>query len=465
LSRRHNEDNPFEVDDSGLALAVLHLSTNRDALVTEELPRKRESGERSELYHALIAANWALVLPVLSEDSVIGIIALGPKLSGDPYYPQDLDLLMTLANQAGIAIKNAQLYAEVVLANEYIENIVATIESGVIAISGAGEVAMFNRAAEQLTGLAAQDVKGRPVSVLPACLREALVASVADGQQRTEPEIELPSAVAKVKPKPVICTTSPLRDPTGSVLGAVTVFSDLTPLKELEVERRRAERLAYFEVLASGIGHEIKNPLVAIKTFAQLLPRRHHDERFVEDFGKVVTREIGRMESLVDRLRTLSRPGERPRHPLDLRGPLGEALEFLQPAFDDKGVVLASTIADGPCVVLGDHAELSQVFLNLLLNAQEATPNAGRVDVELSRGEHHVRFVVADTGPGIPAELLERVFDPFFTTKDHGSGLGLAICAGIAQGHGARLRAENRPSGGAIFSLEFPVAAASSIPA
>jgi signal transduction histidine kinase len=243
------------------------------------------------------------------------------------------------------------------------------------------------------------------------------------------------------------------------------VFSDLTPLKELEVERRRAERLAYFEVLASGIGHEIKNPLVAIKTFAQLLPRRHHDERFVEDFGKVVTREIGRMESLVDRLRTLSRPGERPRHPLDLRGPLGEALEFLQPAFDDKGVALASTIADGPCVVLGDHAELSQVFLNLLLNAQEATPNGGRVDVELSRGDHHVRFVVADTGPGIPAELLERVFDPFFTTKDHGSGLGLAICAGIAQAHGARLRAENRPMGGAIFSLEFPVAAATSIPA
>jgi PAS domain S-box-containing protein len=465
VSRRHHEDNPFEVDDSALALIVLHLTTSRDALVTEELPRKRESGERNELYHALTAANWALVLPVLSEDAVIGIIALGPKLSGDPYYPQDFDLLMTLANQAGIAIKNAQLYAEVVLANEYIENIVATIESGVIAISDAGEVAMFNRAAEQMTGLSAQDVKGRPASVLPACLREGLVASVADGQQRTEPEIELPNVVADVKPKPVICTTSPLRDPTGSVLGAVTVFSDLTPLKELEIERRRAERLAYFEVLASGIGHEIKNPLVAIKTFAQLLPRRHHDERFVEDFGKVVTREIGRMESLVDRLRTLSRPGERPRHPLDLRGPLGEALEFLQPAFDDKGVALVSTIADGPCVVLGDHAELSQVFLNLLLNAQEATPNGGRVDVELSRGDHHVRFVVADTGPGIAAELLERVFDPFFTTKDHGSGLGLAICAGIAQAHGARLRAENRPTGGAIFSLEFPVAAASSIPA
>jgi PAS domain S-box-containing protein len=417
------------------------------------------------LCDALVAANWALVLPVVSEHSVIGLIALGPKLSGDAYYPQDLDLLMTLANQAGIAIKNAQLYAEVVLANEYIDNIVATIESGVIAVNGSGEIAMFNRAAEQLTGLAALDVNGRHAAALPVALCDALLATVADGRQRTEPEIDLPNVAEAAKAKPVICTTSPLRDPAGSVLGAVTVFSDLTPLKELEIERRRAERLAYFEVLASGIGHEIKNPLVAIKTFAQLLPRRHHDARFVEDFGKVVTREIGRMESLVDRLRALSRPGERPRHPLDLRAPLGEALEFLQPAFDDKGVTLAGRVPDDVCIILGDHAEMEQVFLNLIMNAQEATPAGGRVDVELARTHQHVRVVVADTGPGIPPELLERVFDPFFTTKDHGSGLGLAICAGIAQAHGARLRVENRPGGGAIFYLEFPVTALSSIPA
>lgn len=432
-------------------------------LVADEVIRERP--QSIALCDALVAANWALVLPVVSEHSVIGLIALGPKLSGDPYYPQDLDLLMTLANQAGIAIKNAQLYAEVVLANEYIDNIVATIESGVIAVNGAGEVAMFNRAAEQLTGLAAQDVKGRHAAALPVALCDALLATVADRRQRTEPEIELPNVAEAAKAKPVICTTSPLRDPAGNVLGAVTVFSDLTPLKELEIERRRAERLAYFEVLASGIGHEIKNPLVAIKTFAQLLPRRHHDARFVEDFGKVVTREIGRMESLVDRLRALSRPGERPRHPLDLRAPLGEALEFLRPAFDDKGVTLAAHAPDDVCIILGDHAEMEQVFLNLIMNAQEATPAGGRVDVELARTHQHVRVVVADTGPGIPPELLERVFDPFFTTKDHGSGLGLAICAGIAQAHGARLRVENRPGGGAIFSLEFPVTALSSIPA
>jgi signal transduction histidine kinase len=259
---------------------------------------------------------------------------------------------------------------------------------------------------------------------------------------------------------PVICTTSPLRDPDGTVLGAVAVFSDLTPLKELEVERRRAERLAYFEVLASGLAHEIKNPLVAIKTFTQLLPRRRNDDRFIEDFGRVATREMERMERLLERLRTLSRPGDRPRHPLDVRAPIRQALESLQPACDEKNVTVIASLGPAPCMVRGDHGELEQLFLNLFMNAHEATPPGGSLMIDLARADEQVAITVADTGPGIPADLLERVFDPFFTTKQRGSGLGLTICAGIAQTHGARLRAGNRVTGGASFSVEFPLVAA-----
>ena len=127
---------------------------------------------------------------------------------------------------------------------------------------------------------------------------------------------------------------------------AVAVFSDLTPLKELERQRRRAERLAYFEALAAAIAHEIKNPLVAIKTFAQLEPRRRDNETFLENFGRVVTREIGRMERLVERLRTLSRPASRPRHPLDVRVPMIESLELLQASFEEKRI--AVSIGAGP---------------------------------------------------------------------------------------------------------------------
>ncbi len=397
-----------------------------------------------------------LVVPLICEEKILGAIAVGPKLSGDPYYPHDLDLLMTLANQAGIAIKNAQLYTEVVLANEYITNIVATIESGVVAVHPGGRVTMFNRAAEQLTGLPAGDVTGRRLDALPAVLAGLLRRTLETGHGHTEPEIELQADGAL---RPVICTTSPLRDPAGAILGAVAVFSDLTAVKELEAERRRAEQLAYLQLMASSLAHEIKNPLVAVKTFIQLLPRRAGDERFMEEFSRIVTREIGRMERLVDRLRVLSRPSEGPRQPVAVQAPLAEAVEFLQPAFEQKRVALAVHAGSEPRRVLGDHSELEQLFINLLMNALEATPAEGRVEVTVTGSDDQVVVTIADSGPGIPPELLPRVFDPFVTTKPRGSGLGLAISAGIARGHRAKLQASNRAAGGAVFTLEFPVMA------
>jgi PAS domain S-box-containing protein len=439
---------------------VASLDSALEPVLADEVARDR--GPLAQALHdRLLQANWSLLLPVLSEDRLIAVIAVGPKLSGDAFYQHDLDLLMTLANQAGVAIKNAQLYAAVVVANEYLENIAATIESGVIAIDATGRVAMFNRAAEQLTGLAAESTKGGPAAALPACLAEPLLATVGDGQARTQPEVELPTAAPTPEgpvSRPVICTISPVRDPVGAVLGAVAVVSDLTPLKELEVERRRAEQLAYFQALASGIAHEIKNPLVAIKTFSQLLPRRRGDARFLEEFGRISTREIDRMQRLVDRLRTLSRPAGGPRHPIDVRLPLGDVLELARPTLEEKSLVLTATLGAEPSVVLGNHPELEQLFLNLLLNAHEVTPGGGTVSLDVTRTDTHVTVTVADSGPGIPPELLERVFEPFFTTKARGSGLGLAISAGIAQAHGARLRANNRSAGGAIFTVEFPVA-------
>src|SRR5437867_200797 len=313
----------------------------------------------------------------------------------------------------------------------------------------------------QLTGLPAEETLDQPVAVLPACLSDALQGSVAAARALTQPEVELSDGA---RTRPIICTTSPLFDAAGTVLGAVAVFSDLTPLKELETGRRRAERLAYFEMLASGIAHEIKNPLVAIKTFAHLLPRRHSDERFIEDFGRIATREIQRMERLLERLHTLSRPSDRLRQPLDLRVPVTEAVETMRAAFEEKNLVLTVVAPPTPCMIRGAHAELGQLFLNLLMNAHEATPPRGMLRVELAVTETHAIATVLDTGPGVPAELLDRVFEPFFTTRQRGSGLGLAICAAIAQTHDAKLKVANQPAGGALFTAEFPLAVAAPAP-
>src|SRR2546425_1405981 len=424
IAEKRHAQSHFETPEEAPQEIIAVLTRTKDLLLIDEIEHERPTSERERLHAALSCLNWALVLPLVAEDKVIGAIVVGAKLSGDPFYTQDLDLLMTLANQAGVAVKNAQLYAQVLLANEYINSIVATIESGVVAIDATGQIELFNRAAAQLTGLATEQTLGQPVSILPPCLRDALVGSVAEGRALTQPEVDLSDGATT---RPIICATSPLLDPAGTVLGAVAVFSDLTQLKELQDGRRRAERLSYFQMLASGIAHEIKNPLVAIKTFAQLLPRRHADAQFVEEFGRIAAREILRMERLLERLRTLSRPSDRPRQPLDLRIPVTEAVETMRAAFEEKDIAVAVTIPPTPSMIRGDHAELGQLFLNLLMNAHEATPPRGSLRVEVAVTETHASVAVVDAGPGVPTELLDRVFEPFFTTKQRGSGLGLAI--------------------------------------
>lgn len=430
----------------------------REPFLTEEIRVIGRDGGGGA-YEQMNSLNWSLLLPVRVDNRVIGLITLGPKLSGDPFYPQDVDLLTTLANQAGVAVRNAQLYAQASLANEYIENIVATIESGVVAMDASSKITIFNRAAEALTGVTAGQLVGQSAHTLPAALSALLTAAVSRNSPVTIPEIEVPSGHPDTPTaRSIICTTSPLRDPAGTPLGAVAVFSDLTPVKDLEKARRRSERLAYFELLTSGIAHEIKNPLVSIKTFAQLLPRRQQDSRFIEEFGRIAEREIGRMEQLLERLRHLSRPNDRHHKPLDVREPLHDALASLKAAFEEKGIVVTATLREAALTIVGDYNELQSLFINLLLNAQEATPPGGALDVDLVGKDNLVSISVSDTGPGIPPDSLEQIFNPFFTTKPRGSGLGLALCAGIAQGHGGQIRAANRAGGGATFTVEFPVA-------
>jgi PAS domain S-box-containing protein len=404
-----------------------------------------------------------MLIPITDDHGLLGFILLGPKVSGDPYFSEDVDLLSTLANQAGVAIKNAQLYEQVVLINEYLQNIVGTIDSGVVAVDQEGHITMFNRAATQLTARRADELLNRTVGELPAALAEPLQATLADRQPRVLPEIELPRPTAPVLP--IICSTAALREPAGELLGAVAVFSDLTPLKELETERRRAERLAYFEALAAGIAHEIKNPLVAIKTFMQLLPRRYQEAAFREKFGRIANREIGRMEHLVERLRSLAKPGSRPHHALDLRAPIADALELLQPRFDEKRITVSWTLGLVPHSILGDQSELEQLFLNLFINAFELMEPGGVLTVRLTGRDGRTVVEVEDTGPGIREELLAKIFDPFVTTKTHGSGLGLAICATIADAHHARIGAANKSRGiGAVFTIEFPAEAMAPTP-
>ena len=449
---------PVMSADSTLAM---YLSKTRRPLLVDELPFPRDPSNESDVRNDLRRLRAELVLPIHDDGSLTAFFLVGPKLSADPYFSQDLDLFTTLTSQAAIAIKNAHLYSQVVLANDYVENILGTIDSAVIAVDRTGAVTRFNPAAERLTGLPSAQMKGRSLRDLPRPISELLEATSSDSNRRTQIETTIPDEI-HYRIVPIMCSVSPLLDRTGSVLGAVAIISDLTGLKRLEEEKRQVERLASIGALASGIAHEIKNPLVAIKTFAELLPERFSEEDFRNDFSKVAIREIERIDDLVARLRGLAMPPQQSFMPLDLKTPLEETLALLRGQLEQRRISLSLDIDEDLPLVAGNSSQLKQLFLNLCVNAIEASEQHGKLYIRVQSRRHTLRgrtvaVEITDAGPGIPEDLLSSIFEPFVTTKPQGSGLGLSICRGIAHAHQAAIHAQNNPSGaGVTFSVEFP---------
>jgi len=447
---------------------VRELRESPGSLLTDDLAHRVPSRTVAAIAGELRTWRAEVAVSVRREGELIAIMLAGAKLSGDTYFADDVDLLETMASQLAIGLKNGQLYQEIVSIKEYNERILARMDSGVVAVRDDGAVTTFNPAAERITGLAAGVVLGRTLQTLDPAIQGILRASLT-GQPDAETEITIGHPDGRTLP--LLTHTSALHDANGHLRGAIVVFNDHSRLKALEEDKRRADRLAAMGALATGIAHEIRNPLVAIKTFAELLPERADDVEFKSTFAKVAAKEIHRIEELLGRLRALAVPAVATLHPLDLTGPIADTLDLLRGEADRRHVRVMCEIEPDLPAVLGEPDQLKQLFLNLLLNAldaMDALPEGGTLSVtarvdRLRRGRGakssggFVTVRVTDTGPGIPRDDLSRIFEPFFTTKAQGTGLGLAICRGIADAHRARLWAEPGPAGvGTAFVIQFP---------
>ncbi len=237
----------------------------------------------------------------------------------------------------------------------------------------------------------------------------------------------------------------------------VVVYKDVT--QEREVTRRlfQAEKMSALGQLAGGVAHEINNPLGGILAFAQIMAQ---DERTAEDQEslRLISDAAMRAKRIVESLLRFSRvPKEHERGPVDLARVVDEALLILQPNLRDGKIAVERDLQ--PARTLGNANQLQQVAVNLIVNATQAVSGKGKIAVQTGPGgPGRVVMSVADDGPGVPAEIAERVFEPFFTTKPEGqgTGLGLSICYRIAEEHGGSIRLENRTEGGARFVVDLP---------
>lgn len=339
------------------------------------------------------------------------------------------------------------------------------IHCALVAVDAAGKITVFNHAAESLTRLNPDHVLNGPCAVLPAPLKSLLEKTLADGRAVNDLVLTLfPNTPEETL---IQAATSLCWGEKKNIMAVLLVFHDLTFAKKMESNLRHLDRLASLGTLAAGAAHEVKNAMVAIKTFAELLLERQHDE----EMTSLVIREIHRIDSIVSRLLRMAGPAKLAFAPVGLHAVLDNSLRLVQHRLGALDIQLIRSLDATHDRIKADEQQLSQAFINLLLNAIEATPGKGSLLVTTEvlpaprntvqststplQPQIHITF--KDTGGGISPENLTRLFNPFFTTKQEGTGLGLAITRRIIQEHGGTITVESELKKGATFHIFLPL--------
>jgi len=353
-----------------------------------------------------------------------------------------------------------------------LENVLASLGDSLILTDDEDRITMFNQAAQELTGWAEGQVLSRSCAEVFAATPTigAMVQHARTSRQSQSCGEEI--LLASHRRIPVRLSCSPIWGAADQLQGVALVMQDLSYQKKLEDEARRNETLARLGGLVAGLAHEVKNPLGGIKGAAQLLAKKFVDQPEVGEYTGVMVREIDRLSRLVEQLLTLGAPPTPNPLPLNVHKVIREVLALLVTELNAKNITRRLEIDPSLPDVRGDEAQLTHVLLNLVKNALEAMPDHGLLTITTRmETDFHIlrrtpgpgkflRVEIADTGPGFPPDVVERVFEPFFTTKPRGSGLGLAICERIVAAHGGDIRAENRRTGGAVVTVTLPLVAA-----
>lgn len=447
---------------------IRYLEAKPEPLVLDELHRVRTTPELVEVISQMHALNLGVAMPIFAREHLDGIMLLGPRVSGRIYGSVEQNALQVLCGQLAVAIENAQLFTEVQNAKIYNETLLQNLTTGVIAADIEGRITVFNKEAEQITDL--KSILDHSIEELPARLCEALHATLRSNHPQEDREIVLrlgePGMVVRA-------SSSIFHGQDGQMLGALMVLTDITALKRLELQIRRSDRLASLGTLSAGMAHEIKNPLVSIKTFAQLLPERYQDSDFRETFSNLIGHEIDRIDSLVNQLLRFARPAKPHLRPMHVHEVLEKSLMLVGHRLYQKEIKLSRSWNADVDTIRADADQLEQVFLNFFLNAMDAMKHGGELTVATeirspqewiptaggTNGDRQevLRVTVRDDGEGIKGEDIPHVFDPFFTTKDYGTGLGLSVVHGIIQEHGGQIEVESELSKGTAFHILFPL--------
>jgi two-component system NtrC family sensor kinase len=399
-------------------------------------------------------------------DRTAAILGLGKTVDGDYLSSDDLELLSTIASYVAVAIENARLYQsleqkamQVERLKDFSENIVESLNIGVLTVDLEDRVESWNPQLEGLLEISRRDaLRKRLQEVLPSDLVAEIAARAAGDHVSGIYKFRLNTRGARQLV--INASIAPLVGKNGARLGRLILLDDITQRVRLEEQMVQTEKLTSLGLLAAGVAHEVNTPLAVISNYIQMLAKQIPADDPRQKTIERIVKQTFRASEIVNNLLNFSRTGAAEFIELDLNDVLEETLTLVQHPFKTAQVRVIKHYTEQLPRVLGSTTRLQQVFLNLFMNARDAMPGGGMLEVRTGAQNGSVEVEVTDTGAGIPAEHLHRIFDPFFTTKatGRGTGLGLSVSYGIIKEHAGKVDVRSAPGKGTSFRLEFPVA-------
>jgi two-component system NtrC family sensor kinase len=432
---------------------------------THQVPRETPSAQETI---AKLDLNY--YIPCRAQEHAIAFVGLGKTVAGDFLSSEDVELLETLAGYLGIAIQNARLYAsleqkaaEYERLKDFNENIVESINVGVLAVDLADRIESWNSQMEVMYALPRWQALTRPLGeVFPAAFVEEFYRVRQNPGIHNLYKFRLNTRAGESRT--VNVAIAPLVTKKFNVIGRLIIMDDITERVELEAQLSQSDKLSSIGLLAAGVAHEVNTPLAVISSYAQMLSKQLQGDPQKSGLMEKITRQTFRASEIVNNLLNFSRTSGTEFAEVDVNRIILDTMALLEHQFKTAKIRVQDELGGHVPPISGNAGRLQQVFLNLFLNARDAMPEGGTLRVASSNGDG-VSVVVSDTGSGIAQEHIRRIYDPFFTTKaspqnaqqSRGTGLGLSVTYGIIQEHAGKIRVESRPGEGTTFYLDFPL--------
>jgi two-component system, NtrC family, sensor kinase len=429
--------------------------------------------EDGSLFHSAPDPLFSYYVPCAVRSRIVAVIALGRTVDGALLSSEDTDQLRAISGYVAVAIENALLLEdqaqraeEMARLKEFNENIIESINVGVLVINLRGRITNWNSALEEIYGLKREEAIGRRITQVfqPEMLRALRALMERVEWQKGEPVNVYKFRAPSIDGRDLTLNVSlaALQSKTEEIEGTLVAIEDVTERMKLEEQVQQSDKLSSIGLLAAGVAHEVNTPLTGISSYSQMLMQQVPETDPRHQLLEKIYRQTSRASSIVNNLLNFSRVSDSRFAMIDLNRVLDDTIQLLESQLRNTQIEVVRSYGAELPLVPGNAPKLQQVFMNLILNARDAMPEGGRLEISTESDEDSVIIKFRDSGMGIDPEHLSKIYDPFFTTKGigKGTGLGLAVSYGIIKDHSGHIDVESKPGEGALFMITLPLATA-----